>query len=79
MPITITHQQMNEYQAGQNEEVDLQRAIAESKEEANNVPLTHEDYGGYTIVSKQNIQNNELDNKNKFKYIQCNFRRNNNE
>ena len=27
MPITITHQQMNEYQAGQNEEVDLQRAI----------------------------------------------------
>ena len=59
MPITITHQQMNEYQAGQNEEVDLQRAIAESKEEANNVPLTHEDYGGYTIVSKQNIQNND--------------------
>ena len=45
---------MKEYQVGQNEEVDLQRAIAESKEEVNNVPLTHENYGDYTIINKQN-------------------------
>ena len=45
---------MKEYQAGQNEEVDLQRAIAESKEEVNNIPLTHENYGDYTIINKQN-------------------------
>ena len=54
MPITITHQQMKEYQAGQNEEVDLQRAIAESKEEVNNIPFIHENYGDYTIINKQN-------------------------
>ena len=65
MPITITHQLLNEYKAGENEDADLQKAIAESKEEINNVPLTHEDYGDYTIINKEvpiPINNNNIPN-----------------